>query len=249
MATVKRPKYEYKLGESRARNKKNPSIPAIGIYDLPGYTPFPSYAPDIQSARTPNYPTYLPLVQSNATPTLPSFITYLPQIATSTTPTLSNTGQTAPGRTDGTTETTNNVPTFNPYRDPYAFRQVPYWDSDYGGYRYTLNPGNDPRGAQEGQMPLDYAGRNWSSSYAPEYYRNVYRNLPTWIASTASGRTIKGRGRIPGRFTNPEEGELTYGMTEDGRIIRRKIPGGPKDGASSGSSVPAWVGPLVSWRT
>ena len=88
--------------------------------------------------------------------------------------------------------------------------------------------GADPR-SQEGVPWHEALNIPWSSSYAPEFYKNLAPKQYDWVV-VRGGRIIKGTGRMPGRYSKPPQ--------------RRGETPNPE-----GNNIPAWVGPLVSWRT
>lgn len=142
-------------------------------------------------------------------------------------------------------ETDPNHSYYNPYNTPYAWQ----WNPNVPG---TLIAGADPR-SQEGVPWQDALNIPWSSSYAPEYYKNQRAKQYTWVGGRTGGASSKGTGRMPSRYYIPQQefyktpGGKTYVSRDGWEDAFGKDENPP--GNNRNVSIPAWVGPLVSWRT
>ncbi len=133
---------------------------------------------------------------------------------------------------------------YNPYNSQYAWQ----WDPDAPG---TLMAGADPR-SQEGFPWHEALNIPWSSSYAPEFYKNLAPKQYQWLSGSSNGGTMASAGwRRPGRYYIPDQRVTRAGP--DGPVTAERPPRpsrrGDNDGNNQNLSIPAWVGPLVSWRT
>jgi hypothetical protein len=201
---------------------------------IPQFPDFPTYGPPLppsttaQPTATPTTPTTG--VVDNTNPEMRYFNPYL---------------QTAP-EGYAPSMTTGNVPAGGSYADWQEWnRQMkasdPYWNyyNPYNSqYAWQWNPkepgtlmaGADPR-SQEGVPWHEELGIPWSSSYAPEFYSTQPRKPLVGITGGTNRRTM---GTRDWRTRNRWEKAL-----EDKRAA----------GNNNMKTIPAWVGPLVSWRT
>lgn len=135
---------------------------------------------------------------------------------------------------------------YNPYTSQYAWQ----WNPKEPG---TLMAGADPR-SQEGVPWHEELNIPWSSSYAPEFYATQPRK-PKGIKNRGAWRT-KDTGIPVGwspyktqhmdangkwQFERPE----TDRRTRMQKFLDEQNP----SGNNTLKTIPAWVGPLVSWRT
>jgi hypothetical protein len=200
---------------------------------IPQFPGFPTYGPPLppsttaQPTATPTTPTTG--VVDNTNPEMRYFNPYLQTAPEGYAPSMTTGNVPAGGSYADWQEWNRQMKASDPYwnyYNPYNSQYAWQWDPDAPGW---LMAGADPR-SQEGFPWHEALNRPWSSSYAPEFYKNLAPKQYDWVAVRADGRIIKGTGRIPKRYSKPPQ--------------RRGETPNPE-----GNNIPAWVGPLVSWRT
>ena len=140
---------------------------------------------------------------------------------------------------------------YNPYTAQYAWQ----WNPKEPG---TLMAGADPR-SQEGVPWHEELNIPWSSSYAPEFYSTQQRNPLTALWGGSNKGTMGTRGwRRPKSSYLPEQQQY---MDADGNKwferpemdtrsrMQKLLDEQNPSGNNTLKTIPAWVGPLVSWRT
>ena len=91
----------------------------------------------------------------------------------------------------------------------------------------------------------------WGDPYQVMPYWKYNQN--TWVGGREGGASSKGGGRMPSRYYIPEQqfyktpGGRTYASRDGYKDAFGEDENPP--GNNKNLSIPAWVGPLVSWRT
>jgi hypothetical protein len=93
----------------------------------------------------------------------------------------------------------------------------------------------------------------WTSVYSRDFYANQRPKEYTWVGGREGGASSKGGGRMPSRYYIPQQqfyktpGGKTYASRDGYKDAFGEDENPP--GNNKNLSIPAWVGPLVSWRT
>lgn len=223
-----------------ANKSKNPRYKEQGVKSVSsGRMPATGqFSPVIQ---TPNYPfvgPYLPEYMPSPIDTIPTF--EMPPMQT--------------------------VPAYDPIQ--YAPRTTSDGGGSYGqpDYNYWYNMAQDQEqwtpeeqaaylaqfyGQTDEQGNLTYVGNpRFGDPYQVMPYWKY--DQPTWVGGREGGAMSKGGGRMPQRYYIPKQefyktpGGKTYASRDGWEDAFGKDE---KPANNRNESIPAWVGPLVNWRT
>ena len=207
----------------------NPYIPQI--------QPYPAYGPPLPSATTAA-PT---LAGVGAIPEYPMYGPPLPGATTAQ--------EYAPNMTTGGSGSYGN-PDYN-YWVNLAQKQEQWTPEEQAAYLAQFYGQTDEQGNLIG-----VGNPRWGDPYQVMPYWKY--DQPTWIAGREGGASSMGRGRRPKSSYLPEQQQY---MDADGNTYferpemdkrsrwQKLLDEDNPSGNNTSKTIPAWVGPLVSWRT